>query len=142
MQHVATVEAGYLGDCFGRPFPEPMPWALDDGEENGDFFVDPGTSAAEVAAFYRRVWAHSDATLEVTSLDATGTVWWWPEERRHPTLHRVLVHVCTENDRHLGQVDILREQLDGAVGARSDHPPLLVDAAHVARVQAAADTFH
>ena len=30
VKHVASVEAGYLGDTFGRPFPEPLPW-LDRG---------------------------------------------------------------------------------------------------------------
>jgi hypothetical protein len=28
-----------------------------------------------------------------------------------------MVHVLTENNRHAGHADILREQLDGAVGA-------------------------
>ena len=26
VKHVATVEIGYLGDCVGRPWPEPIPW--------------------------------------------------------------------------------------------------------------------
>ena len=30
VKHAASVEAGYLGDMFGRPFNEPLPW-LDDG---------------------------------------------------------------------------------------------------------------
>ena len=32
VKHVASVEAGYLGDTFGRPFPEPLPWFADDAE--------------------------------------------------------------------------------------------------------------
>jgi hypothetical protein len=31
-------------------------------------------------------------------------------------LFNVLVHMLTETSRHAGQADILREQLDGAVG--------------------------
>jgi hypothetical protein len=31
-------------------------------------------------------------------------------------LFNVLVHVLTETNRHAGHADILREQLDGAVG--------------------------
>jgi hypothetical protein len=27
VKHLATVEFGYFGDCFGRPGDEPMPWA-------------------------------------------------------------------------------------------------------------------
>ena len=31
-------------------------------------------------------------------------------------LFNVMVHVLTETNRHLGHADILREQLDGALG--------------------------
>ena len=31
-------------------------------------------------------------------------------------LFNILVHILTETSRHAGQADILREQLDGAVG--------------------------
>ena len=34
------------------------------------------------------------------------------------TLHRVLVHVIAETDRHAGHADIIRELVDGAVGWR------------------------
>jgi hypothetical protein len=32
------------------------------------------------------------------------------------TLHRILVHVIAEIDRHAGHADIIREQIDGAAG--------------------------
>ena len=32
VKHVASVEAGYLGDVFGRPSPEHLPWFADDAE--------------------------------------------------------------------------------------------------------------
>ena len=35
VKHVATVEIGYLGACVGRPWPEPIPWANDEGYEAG-----------------------------------------------------------------------------------------------------------
>src|SRR4029079_13126025 len=35
-QHLASVEAGYFGEVFGRPFPEPMPWMDEDAEPNAD----------------------------------------------------------------------------------------------------------
>lgn len=34
------------------------------------------------------------------------------------TLHQILVHLIAEINRHGGHADILREQLDGAVGLR------------------------
>src|ERR1700692_1346730 len=36
IKHVASVELGYFGDCFGRPFDEPLPWLEDDAEPNAD----------------------------------------------------------------------------------------------------------
>jgi hypothetical protein len=37
------------------------------------------------------------------------------------TLHRVLVHMIAETDRHAGHADIVRELIDGAVGVRRDN---------------------
>jgi Protein of unknown function (DUF664) len=39
---------------------------------------------------------------------------WWP--RPNVKLFNILVHILTETNRHAGHADILREQLDGAVG--------------------------
>ena len=32
------------------------------------------------------------------------------------TLHRIMVHVITDSQRHAGHADIVRELIDGAVG--------------------------
>jgi hypothetical protein len=72
----------------------------------------------EIVALYRRVWAHSDATIDALPLDATGDVPWWPEERRQVTLQRVLVHMLAETERHTGHADIVRELIDGSAGLR------------------------
>ena len=62
---------------------------------------------------------------------------WWP--RPDVKLFNVMVHVLTETNRHTGHADILREQLDGAVG---DGPRPTDDDidwdAHRARVERAA----
>jgi uncharacterized damage-inducible protein DinB len=125
LKHVASVEAGYFGECFGRPFPQPMPWYEDDAEPNADMWAAADESRADIIAMYRRVWAHSDATIEALPLDATGEVRWWPEERRHPTLHALLVHMIAENERHAGHCDILRELIDGATGVRPGNDTLV-----------------
>ncbi|WP_202865057.1 DinB family protein [Serinicoccus sediminis] len=144
--HLAWVDCGYLGACFGRPFPEPEPWDLDDPatDPDADLVADPDLSMRQILDHYRRAAAWSDETVAPLELDAPGTVPWWPQERRHPTLHTVLVHLTTETHRHAGQLDILREGLDGRVGARPDLLNLDMDtdwAAHVAAVQEAADRF-
>lgn len=118
VKHVASVEAGYLGDCFGRPFPDPLPWFADDAEPNADMWATEDESRDDVVDLYHRVWAHSDATVAALDLDARGQVPWWPEERREVSLHRILVHVVTETNRHAGHADIVRELVDGATGLR------------------------
>jgi uncharacterized damage-inducible protein DinB len=121
VKHVASVEAGYLGECMGSPFPEPMPWMDEDAEPNADFWATADESLDDVAAFYRRVWAHSDATVGPLPLDTRGLVPWWPDGVNRPTLHRLLVHVIAETERHAGHADILRELVDGAVGLRQEN---------------------
>jgi uncharacterized damage-inducible protein DinB len=121
VKHVASVEAGYLGDTFGRPFGEPLPWFDDDAELNADMWATPEESRADIVGLYHRVWANSDATVEALSLDALGQVAWWPEERREVTLHQILIHVIAETNRHAGQADIVRELIDGTVGLRQDN---------------------
>ena len=39
VKHVASVEAGYFGDTFGRPFDEPLPWIDEDAEPNADMWA-------------------------------------------------------------------------------------------------------
>jgi hypothetical protein len=143
VKHLASVDAGYLGEVFGRPFPEPLPWAEDD-DVNADMWATAEESREELVALYRRVWAHGDETVAALDLDATGLVPWWPEERRHPTLSRVLVHLTAETHRHAGHADIVRELVDGAAGMLPEVSNLGSEdpgdwAAHRARVQAAAE---
>jgi uncharacterized damage-inducible protein DinB len=115
VKHVASVEAGYLGATFGRPFPEPMPWLDDDAEPNADMWATADESPADLIAFYKRVWAHSDVTIEGLELDAIGHVPWWGDDNE-VTLHRVLVHMIAETDRHAGHSDIVRELVDSSAG--------------------------
>jgi hypothetical protein len=124
VKHVASVEAGYLGDTFGRPFPEPLPWLTDSAEPNADMWATPEEFREQIIGLYRRVWAHADATIEALPLDAVGHVPWWPAERRQVTLHGVLVHVIAETHRHAGHADIVRELIDGTVGLRPDNDNL------------------
>jgi uncharacterized damage-inducible protein DinB len=120
VKHVASVEAGYLGDTFGRPFGEPLPWFDDDAEPNADMWATADESRDQIVRFYHRVWANSDETIEALPLDAEGQVAWWPEERRSVTLHRILLHMIAETNRHAGHADIVRELIDGTVGLRQD----------------------
>jgi hypothetical protein len=116
VKHLAVGEASYFGNVFGRPFPEPLPWWEDGAEPNGDMYATAGETRGWVLDFHDRACAHADATIAALDLDAVGEVPWWPADRRRPTLHRILTHMVADGHRHLGHADILREQLDGAVG--------------------------
>jgi hypothetical protein len=131
VKHCAGVECGYFGDAMDRPFPGEDDLNWDDDEMGGGMYAEAAESRAQVTDFYQRVWAHADATIGDLPLDACGTVPWWPEERRHPTLRTLLVHTIQETARHAGHADIIRESIDGAAGLREgvSNMPAGVDAA-------------
>lgn len=118
IKHVASVEAGYFGDTFGRPFGESLTWMDDDAEPNADMWATRDESRQHIVDLYRRVWAHSDATIAALELDATGRVAWWPDDRSEATLHQILVHMIAETHRHAGHADLVRELIDGVTGLR------------------------
>jgi len=143
VKHVASVEAGYLGDVFGRPFPEALPWFDEGAEANADMWATAEESREQIVSLYRRVWANSDGTIEALELGSVGRVPWWPEDRREVTLHRVLLHMIAETHRHAGHADIVRETIDGSAGLRADNDNLADGdaawwAAYRNRVEAAA----
>lgn len=121
LKHVASVAVGYFGEAFGRRFAEPLPWFEEGAEENADMWATADESREQIVGLYQRAWAHCDATIAALDLEATGEVPWWPEDRRVVTLHRVLIHMIAEVNRHAGQADIVRELIDGAVGLRVDN---------------------
>ena len=119
VKHVGSVGAGYFGECFGRPFPEPLPWFDDDAEENADLWATADESREYIMGLYERAWAHADATIAELPLDARSSVPWWPAGHNTPTLHTLLVHMATETHRHAGHADIVRELIDGQAGLRA-----------------------
>ena len=124
--HVATWEARYLGEVFDRPFAGPLPhWSETQGAP--DLWVPAHRSVADVVEFYRLAAAHGDETIDALALAAPGYVPWWP--RPHVTLFNVMVHLIIETSRHAGHADILREEVDGTVGAYADQA-LDRDASH------------
>jgi uncharacterized damage-inducible protein DinB len=128
VKHVAAVEAGYFGDTFGRPFGEPTGWSdRAAAEQNADMWAAADESREQITGLYQRVWAHADQTITELGLDAIGHVPWWPPERNEVTLHRILIHVIAETERHAGHADIVRETIDGAVGVRPGNSNLASD---------------
>jgi hypothetical protein len=119
VKHLSVVEAWYFGKCFDRPYAEDLPWWDEGAEEQVDMWVSAAETRAETVGRYRRVWLHADKTINDLPTDSFRHVPWWQEP--DVTLHTMLVHVLAETNRHAGHADILREQLDGSVGMRSDN---------------------
>jgi hypothetical protein len=116
VKHLAVWESRYFGEVFGRPFPEPLPRWDDEAASGTDFWAAEDETRAEIVGLYRRVWAHTDATIGALAIDAPGYVPWWRAEVR---LFNIMVHMLSDTTRHAGHADILREQLDGATGVNA-----------------------
>lgn len=144
LKHLALVEVGYFGACVGRPFPEELDADLADAPPNLDMYATADESPAEIYALWERVRAHSDGSIAALDLDAPAEVPWWGPDRGRTNLFTLLVHEIAEWHRHAGQLDILREGLDGAVGYRRGLAVMPTEAefdwpAHVAELQRIAD---
>jgi uncharacterized damage-inducible protein DinB len=146
VKHVASVELGYFGETFGRPFQGSLPWFDEGAEPNADMWATADESRDSIIGLYHQSWAHADVTIESNTLDAIGHVPWWPEERGDVTLHLILVHMIAETNRHAGHADIVRELIDGTAGLRADNDNMAPGdgewwATYRSRVQQAAEEF-
>jgi uncharacterized damage-inducible protein DinB len=122
VKHMANVEIGYFGDTFGREWPTPGERVSEedfDADPQADWYATESETCDGIIDLYRRVWRFADATIEELPLDAPGRVPWWGEDRNPVTLQGILVHVIVDLVRHVGQADILREEIDGAAGLRA-----------------------
>lgn len=120
VKHLIGCEAVYFGDTFGRPLGEPLPWLEGAAAEepNVDMWATADESREDLVRLYEHACAHSDATIAAFALDDLGRVPHWPDDRAEVSLHRVLVHMLAETQRHAGHADIVRELVDGAAGMR------------------------
>jgi uncharacterized damage-inducible protein DinB len=150
VKHLAGVEAGYFGDCLGHPVPDMPRWyaemMADRLEDNGDMWATAEESRESIVDLYRRVTAHADAVVGELDLEDTGVVPWWGENGTAVPVHWLLVHMIAETNRHGGQLDIVRELIDGAAGMRPDATNLPDGgtdywATHRQRLQDTADRF-
>jgi hypothetical protein len=140
VKHLALWESRYFGEVFGRPYPGPLPRWDDKTQRGTDTWATEQESRADIVDRYRRVWAHSDATISALGFDSPGHAAWWPNPE--VKLFNILAHMLSETSRHAGHADILREQLDGSIGtvpsrARSQPDAAFWEARH-AQIEKAA----
>ncbi|WP_329138707.1 DinB family protein [Streptomyces sp. NBC_01476] len=119
VKHLTGAEAAYFGETFGRPVEAPPLWIAGAAEPNTDLWATAGETRERIVGDYRRVCAHADVTIASLPLDAVGRVPWG--QRSELSLHRILVHMIAETQRHAGHADIVRELIDGATGQRPGH---------------------
>ncbi|WP_199521398.1 mycothiol transferase [Jiangella anatolica] len=122
VKHLVGIEAGYLGTCLGHPFPEPLPWIGDEqaAVPNRDMWATATESRDHITGLYRRSCEHSDRVLDEIGLNAAAAVPWWPAASRATTAEALLARVLTDTAMHAGQLQVLRELIDGRAGSDRD----------------------
>lgn len=85
-------------------------------EEGGDWRVGDHEAAHALIEAYRAAIAQSDAIIARTPLGAApkrSEAWWGEAGLSFPDLRTVVVHMITETATHAGQLDAVRELIDG-----------------------------
>jgi hypothetical protein len=116
VKHLSSTEARYFSEIFNRTSPWPIPaWDSDDAWSDTGMWAAADETRAAILSRYELANQFTDATIEALPIDAPGHVPWWP--RPNVKLFNIMVHLLAETSRHAGHADILREGLDGRVGA-------------------------
>jgi uncharacterized damage-inducible protein DinB len=112
VKHLTNVERRWLVWGFeGQAVPDP--WA---DERDGRWFVDEGESVEQLILALRRQGETTRRVVERHGLDDVGRPGPRWDGAPPATLERVLFHLLQEYARHAGQLDIVREMLDGKTG--------------------------
>lgn len=109
IKHLAYVERGWFQRRFLGSDAFRMP---PDRRDLYEFTIEDGESVASVIAFYAQECEVSRRITAEHALDDESV----QPDAPHETLRWILVHMIEETARHAGQLDILREQIDGATG--------------------------
>lgn len=113
VKHLARVEHQWFTMVFaGGDDGIPLP-TIDD-----DWVIEPDETTESIVALYRRACEGSRAVVDAASMDdiaSWGKLSKFRRERTY-TLRWILIHMIEETARHVGQADILREQIDGMTG--------------------------
>jgi Protein of unknown function (DUF664) len=84
--------------------------------DHGDWRVDPDEPGEAVVEAYESAIERSDEIVNARGLDdapAQPEDWWESAGLQFPDLRTVLVHVLVETATHAGQLDAVRELIDG-----------------------------
>ncbi len=108
VRHLTNVERSWLCDVFAGQQGLAYDWT--DQDPDGEWRVPAGTRMAELLADYAAESRRCDAVVTAAgSLDAVSV-------QGVMSLRWILLHLIEETARHLGHIDLLREQADGSTG--------------------------
>ena len=108
VRHLTNVERSWLRDVFAGQHDLRHDWTEDDPD--AEWRVPAGTSMTGLLADYAEESRRCDAVVSAApSLDVTSA-------SRDVSLRWILLHLVEETARHLGHIDLLREQADGSTG--------------------------
>jgi uncharacterized damage-inducible protein DinB len=109
VKHLAYVEAWWFQDVFaGRDVA--YPWT--DEDPDAEFRIEDDDSVESAVALYESMTEQSRAVVAAAALDDVAV----RQTRGDVSLRWIVVHMIEETARHAGQMDILRELIDGATG--------------------------
>jgi uncharacterized damage-inducible protein DinB len=109
VRHLENVERGWFRDFFAGQ--TGLRYDATEEDPDADFRAE-GVPMADLLAAYAAETAQCDAVIAAApSLDGTAT-----DEDGTYSLRWIIVHMIEETGRHLGHIDLLRENADGAVG--------------------------
>jgi len=111
IQHLGWVERRWLGWGFAAEDVEPYR----DGDEDAEWRVDAPTR--EILATYRAEVAQARSLTAGADLATPSRIGGrFPDAATAPPLGRILFHLLQEYARHVGQLDVARELIDGTTG--------------------------
>ncbi len=111
VRHMVIVEWWWFDHIFaGSSTPEPISTADDRDADFND--LDPGRALDDLALFARQCDVSRAIASAAPGLDASSA----STEKPTVSLRWIMVHMIEEYARHNGHADLLREQIDGAVG--------------------------
>jgi hypothetical protein len=110
VRHMALVEWSWFEDRFaGNATPEPI---STEDDRDADFnHLDPARAMDDIALLLRQCETSRIIVAGAESLDLVAASGAQPV-----SLRWILIHMIEEYARHNGHADLLREQIDGAVG--------------------------
>jgi len=113
IRHLADVERGWFRRRLAGQDAKPLFRSKASPDGDFDDVVPTGEAVAEAWAAWRTEVAFTDDFIAAApDLDVAAEEEW----RGAISLRWILVHMIEEYARHNGHVDLLREQIDGAVG--------------------------